>query len=72
MEEEGTSEKTKEIGNLAKVELAFPLKSIPLNTAGIPEDLLPLCGPEVQSCYHCEAFHCGLDSTQKAAACSHI
>ena len=70
-EEEGTSQKTKEIGNLAKAELVFPLKSIPLVTACIPEDL-PLCGPEAQSYYQCQAFQCSLDFTQKATVCNHV
>ena len=32
-------------------ELVFPIQAIPLVIAGIPESLLPLHGPEVQSCY---------------------
>ena len=64
-EEEGASEKIKEIGNLAKVELLFSMKSIPLITAGIPEDLLPLLGAETQSHYHCQAFQCGLDFSRR-------
>ena len=76
-EEEGTSEETKmgkttEMGNLASAELVFPFKSIPLVIAGIPKDLLPLCGCEVQSHYHCQAHQCGLDFAQKAIACYHI
>ena len=46
--------KVKEISTLASAELVFPFKSIPLVTAGIPENYLPLCQPESQSCYHCQ------------------
>ena len=43
--EETKAEKTKVIGNLASAELVLPFTSIPLVIAGIPQDLLPLCGP---------------------------
>ena len=32
--------------SLATAELVFPMKSIPLVVAGIPEAFLPLCGPK--------------------------
>ena len=69
--EEGAGEETKtgkakEMGNLASAELVFPFKSIPLVTTGIPETFLPLCGPEVQSHYYCQAPQCGSDFAQKA------
>ena len=67
-EEEGTAEETKtgkakemSMSNLASAELVFPFKSIPLVIAGIPKKTLPLCGPEVQSCYHCQVPQCHLD-----------
>ena len=76
-EEDGAAEETKtgktnEMSNLASAEFGFPFKSIPLVITGIPEDLLLLHGPEVQSCYHCQAPQCGLDFAQKAAACNHV
>ena len=76
-EEEGTfeetkAEKTKEIGNLATVELVFPFKSIPLVVAAIPKDLLPLHGCEAQSQYHYQAPQCGLDFAQKDTACNQV
>ena len=39
-------------------ELVFPTQAIPLVLAGIPESLLPLHGPEVQSCYRCQFTDC--------------
>ena len=39
---------------------------------GIPDNLLPLHGPEVQSHCHCQVPQCGLDFAQKAAACNHV
>ena len=54
------------------VELIFPTQSIPLVVAGIPETLLPLCGPETQSCYRCQFPNCTQIFLQKAAACTHI
>ena len=61
--EEGAAEETKtgkmkEMGNLASAELVFPFMSIPLVIVGIPENLLPLCGSEVQSSYHCQSPVC--------------
>ena len=35
-------------------ELVFPMQSIPLAVAGIPESFLLLCGPEAQSHYRCQ------------------
>ena len=60
------------MSNLATAELVFPFKSIPLVIAGIPENLLSLHGPEVQSCYHHQVLQCGLDFDQKVTACSHV
>ena len=34
-----------------EVELVFPMQAIPLVVAGIPESLLPIHGPEMQSHY---------------------
>ena len=67
-----TTPEPKEVSNLATAELVFLFKSFPLVIAGIPNDLLPLCGPEVQSCYYCQVPQCGFDFTQKAAACNHV
>ena len=53
-------------------ELVFPMQSIPLVVAGIPESFLPLCGPEAQSCYRCQFPDCAQIFLQKAAACTHI
>ena len=36
--------------NLATTKLVFPMKSIPLVIAGLPESLLPFSGPETLSC----------------------
>ena len=66
--EETKTGKTKEIGNLASAELVFSFNPIPLVIAGIPEDLLPLCGPEVQSHYNSQAPKHGLHFSQKAVA----
>ena len=41
-----------------EVELVFPIQAIPLVIAGIPESLLPICGPEAQSCYRCQFTDC--------------
>ena len=38
-------------GGVATAELVFPLKSIPTVIAGLPEPLLPVCGPETLSDY---------------------
>ena len=62
----------KEMGNLASAELVFSFKPYPIVITGIPEDLIPLHGPEVQSHYHCQAPHCGLDFVQKSTACNHV
>ena len=53
-------------------ELVFPTQAIPLVIAGIPESLLPLHGPEVQSCYRCQFTNCTQIFLQKAAACTHV
>ena len=53
-------------------ELLFPTQAIPLVIAGIPESLLPLHGPEAQSCYRCQFTDCTLIFLQKAAACTHV
>ena len=55
-----------------EVELVFPMQDIPLVIAGIPESLLPICGPEMQSCYRCQFTDCTQIFLQKAAACTHI
>ena len=39
-------------------ELVFPMQTIPLVVAGIPESFLPLRGPETQSCYRCQFPDC--------------
>ena len=54
------------------VELVFPTQAIPLVMAGIPESLLPICGPEAQSCYRCQFIDCTQIFLQKAAACTHV
>ena len=53
-------------------ELVFPTYAIPLVVDGIPESLLPLCGPEAQSCYRCQFPDCTQIFLQKAAACTHV
>ena len=53
-------------------EFVFPTQAIPLVIAGIPESLLPLCGPEAQSCYRCQFTDCTQIFLQKAAACTHV
>ena len=40
-------------GGLALAELVFPLKSVPIIIAGIPEPFLPIRGLETLSLYHC-------------------
>ena len=62
---------SKESG-LVGAELVFPMQSIPLVVAGIPESFLPLCGPETQSHYRCQFPDCTQIFLQKAAACTHI
>ena len=54
------------------VELVFPIQAIRLVIAGIPESLLPICGPEAQSCYRCQFTDCTQIFLQKAAACTHV
>ena len=54
------------------VELVFPMQAIPLVIAGIPESLLPICGPEAQSCYRCQFIDCTQIFLKKAAACTHV
>ena len=53
-------------------ELVFPTQAIPLVITGIPESLLPLCGPEAQSHYRCQFTDCTQIFLQKAAACTHV
>ena len=53
--------------SLATAELVFPMKSIPLVVAGIPEILLPLCSPETLSCYRCQYPNCTQVFSQKVA-----
>ena len=53
-------------------ELVFPTQAIPLVIAGIPESLLPICGPEAQSCYRCQLTECTQIFLKKAAACTHV
>ena len=55
-----------------EVELVFPTQVIPLVIAGIPESLLPIHGPEMQSCYRCQLMDCTQIFLQKAAACTHV
>ena len=55
-----------------EVELVFPTQAIPLVIAGIPESLLPIHGPEMQSCYRCQFIDCTQIFLQKAAACTHV
>ena len=53
-------------------ELVFPTQVIPLVIAGIPENLLPIHGPEAQSRYRCQFTDCTQIFLQKAAACTHV
>ena len=55
-----------------EVELVFPTWAILLVIAGIPESLLPIGGPEAQSCYRCQFTDCTQIFLQKAAACTHV
>ena len=48
------------------------MQAIPLVIAGIPESLLPICGPEAQSHYRCQFIDCTQIFLQKAADCSHV
>ena len=50
----------------------FPTQAIPLVIAGNPESLLPIYGPEAQSCYRCQFIDCFQIFLQKAAACTHV
>ena len=59
-------------GGPVGAELVFPTQAIPLVIAGIPESLLPLRGPEAQSCYRCQFADCTQIFLQKAAACTHV
>ena len=61
-----------EESSLATAELVFPMKSIPLVTASLPESLLPFHGPETLSCYRCQYPSCTHVFSQKAAACNHV
>ena len=61
-----------EESGLIGAELVFPMQSIPLVVAGIPESFLSLRGPETQSCYRCQFPDCAQIFLQKAAACNHI
>ena len=58
--------------SLATAELVFPMKSIPLVVAGIPESFLPICNPETLSHYRCQYPNCIQTFSQKATACNHI
>ena len=55
-----------------EVELVFPTRVIPLIIAGIPESLLPIHGPEMQSCYSCQFMDCTQIFLQKVATCTHV
>ena len=55
-----------------EVELVFPTQAIPLVIAGIPESLLPVHRPKMQSCYRCQFMDCIQIFLQKAAACTHV
>ena len=54
------------------MELVFPTQATPLAIAGIPESLLLIHGPEMQSRYRCQFMDCTQIFLQKAAACTHI
>ena len=58
--------------SLTTAELVFPLKSLSPVVAGIPESLLPLCGPETLSHYRCQYPSCDEEFSQKAVACNHV
>ena len=58
--------------SLATVRLVFPCKSLPPVIAGIPQSLLPLCGPETCSHYRCQCPSCNEEFSQKAVACNHV
>ena len=54
------------------MELVFPTQATPLAVAGVPESLLLIRGPEMQSHYRCQLMDCTQIFLQKAAACTHI
>ena len=54
------------------MELVFPTQAIPLIIAGIPESLLLICGPEMQSRYRCQFTDCTQIFLQNSAACTHV
>ena len=56
----------------SEVELVFPTQAVPLVVVGIPDSLLPIHGPEMQSCYRSQVTDCPQIFLQKAAACMHI
>ena len=58
--------------SISTAELVFPMKSIPLVIAGIPEAFLPLHGPETLSHYRCQFPDCTEVFSQKASVCNHI
>ena len=57
---------------LASAKLVFPLKSIPLAIASLPESLLPLHSPETLSHHRCQHPSCDQEFSQKAVACNHV
>ena len=61
-----------EESSLIGAELVFPMQSIPLVVAGIPESFLSLHGPETQLHYRCQFPACAQIFLQKAAACTHV
>ena len=73
---EETPEKTSilpiEESSSASTELVFPLKSIHLVIARLPEPFLPLCGPETLSHYRCQYPSCANEFSQKAAVHNHV
>ena len=54
------------------MKLVFPTQAIPLVIAGIPESLIPILGPETQSCYRCQFTDCTQIFLKKAEACTHV
>ena len=56
----------------ATIELVFLLKSPFPVVPGIPESLLPLCGPETSSCYRCQYPSCNEEFSQKPGTCNHV
>ena len=58
--------------SISTAELVFPMKSIPSVITGIPEALLPLCGPETLSHYRCQFPDCTQVFSHKASVCNHI